>query len=114
MTKLVKLRVSPYPIQIWFTNDILKFKQKRKDILGTEITDVGVGHCSTDGYGCIVFGVFDKKLSTLVHELSHVMVHIFEYIGMNINNHTTEAFAYLMDNLYTQCENLINMGDSSE
>lgn len=39
---------------------------------------------------------YDPHPATLAHELSHVLIGVFEQIGMPLNDDTSEAFCYLM------------------
>ncbi|HBT0444716.1 TPA: hypothetical protein MA058_003370 [Klebsiella pneumoniae] len=106
MKNISVLNVHPYFLYVYFTRDEKTFNKCRTKFTGKKpLQDLGCGCVSTDGQGKIILGVFDKSDSTLIHELSHVMVHIFEYIGMPINSDTTEAYAYLMASLYDQSKN---------
>ena len=48
-------------------------------------------------------GVFDNGQSTLVHELVHTTFAILSHSGVPITRRNDEAFAYLMDSLYSGC-----------
>lgn len=56
----------------------------------------------------MVVGVFDGSTSTLIHELGHVAINVFYYVGMDVNLHTAEAFSYLLDSLYSQASSHLN------
>lgn len=45
----------------------------------------------------------DEKLSTLVHEVSHTVDHMFEQIWEEPQNIGTEARAYLTQYIFEQC-----------
>lgn len=46
-----------------------------------------------------IIGWFDKKLSTLVHELAHLTFDVLTYSGVRVSKSNDEAFAYLIDAL---------------
>lgn len=48
-------------------------------------------------------GVFDGKVSTLVHELSHVAIFVAARTGWSINDDTSEPFCYLVEALFQEC-----------
>ena len=102
---MVKLNVHPYSLGVWFTDDLHSFNLKRRKIhpSGHDIADMSGCVYGGEYSGCMVVGVFDSKLRTLVHELAHVLVRISEHIGMDIGPYTTEPFAYLFESLYEQC-----------
>lgn len=101
---MVKLDNSPYPNSIWFTNSEILFNRKRTELTGSEpLLYPGPAMCSrTHDCGSMVIGVFDGQAITTVHEISHAVINVFEYVGMEVNNWTTEAFAYLHESLCNQ------------
>lgn len=109
MRKIIRLNTHPYPTKVWFTADVEAFQRHRTKITGRAPEEVGLGQCSaTDDRGKMVIGVFDGDTSTLVHEIGHAVVNVFHYVGMDINLHTTEAFSYLLDSLYSQANQHLN------
>lgn len=79
--------------------------------LGATIFPTGSGaHQSFEGKSSFIHlvGVFDRRRSTLVHELSHACFRIFGRVGIETPcGEKNEAFCYLLDNLYDQCESHI-------
>lgn len=59
---------------------------------------------STDIY---LFISNNLTLDILVHECIHITSRIFEIMGSEINSHTEELFAYINQNIFKQCYNLI-------
>lgn len=100
-----KLNCHPYPTNIWFTQDKESFNRKSLKLTGNQSAENNhVGCCAWNPEtGEIVIGVFDDKLTTVVHELGHVMLMVFDYVVMNVNFHTEEAFCYLNESLFEQC-----------
>ncbi|AGY47625.1 hypothetical protein Maynard_108 [Salmonella phage Maynard] len=113
---LVKLDCHPYFPDIWFTNSRILFLQQL-----SKIRDEGIIHdledtigmvSSDESRGKMVVGVFISDSGVLVHELSHAVINIFEAVNMVANTHTTEAFAYLLESLYNQCNHHLNLWSS--
>jgi hypothetical protein len=48
-----------------------------------------------------LIGWFDKNLGTLIHELSHTTFRVLRYAQVGISQTNDEAYAYLMDALFT-------------
>lgn len=105
MKLLIKLNIHPYYQDVWFTNSrILYVKQVSK--IRDDVIDVHdyLGIVSySESRSSIVIGCFNGDVPTLVHELSHACIDILEGVGMDVNIHTTEAFAYLIESLTRQC-----------
>lgn len=49
-----------------------------------------------DGQAAYVVGVFDGGMNTYVHELGHLAIEVLDRAGCPIDNHTSEAFCYLI------------------
>lgn len=100
-----KLNCHPYPTRIWFTQDKDEFNRKTLKLIGdTGAEDNYTGCCAWNSQtGEIVIGVFDSKLTTLVHELGHAMLMVFAYVCMPVNFDTEEAYCYLLESLFGQC-----------
>lgn len=92
--KSFTLDASPYSrkIRIHVTKSSYKKATKTKD-------DLDCDGCTDDSADLIQVGIFDNKIETLVHELSHAVIEIFDHIGQPINKDSEEAFAYLLGNL---------------
>lgn len=82
-----------------------KYSPKRKPY---KLTTCGVVHLADDDKHVIV-GMFEGVgMDTLVHELAHVCIYVFEQIGAKVEDATTEPFAYLLDHTFTACRNALN------
>lgn len=105
MEYLRKLNVHPYTANVWFTNSRqLHYKQCIKVIGPREelVTDAS-GVCSYDDARLnLVIGLFNDSPYTLIHEIGHAVIDIFEGVGMPVNGDTSEAFCYLLDSMYKQ------------
>lgn len=106
---MIKLNCHPYNCEMWFTVKIREFYRKRRALTGrvSEVDVLGMVSC-TDNRARMVIGVFDNDNSVLVHEISHAAINAFDYMGMDINPHTTEAFAYFIESLHRQCTAYMN------
>jgi hypothetical protein len=62
------------------------------------------GRCSWNSGGVFIIGVFDGKLSTLVHETGHAAIGILERAGLRINTASDEAFCYLQTRMFEAFE----------
>lgn len=108
---MIKLDVRPYYADIWFTNSKSLYLRKRSEIGVTPDPWLdGAGGMTTyyeNGWQQVV-GIFNRDKETLVHELSHAVINLFNGVGMPINQDTSEAFCYLIGDLFTQCNNAMN------
>jgi hypothetical protein len=115
---LVKLDCHPYFPDIWFTNSRILFSQQlskiRDDGVPNDFGDTIGMVSSNESRGKMVVGVFIPNSGVLVHELSHAVINIFEAVNMTANTHTTEAFAYLLESLYNQCNHYLNLWSSCD
>lgn len=111
MNKIILTRqLEPYPYKLILVTDRTLWQCVRKKVspkdqpYDTESAH-GVTHA---GNGTFVVGVFNGELSTLLHELAHVMVYVFTEIGAPINQDTSEPFAYLLHTTFMACRNALN------
>ena len=115
---LVKLDCQPYFPDVWFTNSRVLFSQQvskiREEGIPQDFGDTIGMVSSNESRSKMVVGVFISDSGVLVHELSHAVINIFEAINMVANTHTTEAFAYLLESLYNQCNNHLNSWSISD
>lgn len=47
-------------------------------------------------------GIFSEPLPTLIHEVNHFCLWVFDYIGMPVNSGNSEAYCYYMDSILEQ------------
>ncbi len=91
-------RVLPYRYNV-------SFYTKREDMVGLGDKDLDYfegqyGVTMFLGDSSVAVGVFNRDVSTLVHECVHVMTGIFDRIGMPIRWECDEAFAYSVQQLF--------------
>ncbi|TKI02958.1 hypothetical protein [Martelella alba] len=105
-----KINCHPYPCEIWFTTSRKKFNRLHKKIFGEDnLCELGAGIVVPDMHRQrMIIGVFDDSADTLVHEVSHLVIDIFNAVGMEVNIETTEAFAYLFESIFSQCFKIQN------
>ena len=103
-----------YKIQIpVFTTDqdceeVCKFE-------GLTIPELTAPSLAYAGYGedknsCRVFYLMlptDSKVSTWVHEASHIVDYVIDYLGLEAGIAGTEARAYMLDFIYTSIEEIM-------
>lgn len=51
--------------------------------------------------GIYLLGVFDGRRTTLVHELTHMLIMTFSHYGMYIPDSNGEAFCYQLDHVFS-------------
>lgn len=110
MKALIKLNTGPYTnVDIWFTNSPLLLEQQTKkfrDEPANASENAGIvtyNECRNQ----MVVGYFVNNPAVLSHELSHAVISLFSYIGMPINEETTEPFAYILEYLMDQCLDML-------
>lgn len=107
MEYIKKINIHPYTANVWFTNSRRLHLNKCRAAIGPreEPADAHCSGCCSYDAECmnIVIGLFSDNPYTLVHEVGHAVINIFEGVGMPINGDTSEAFCYLLDSMYKQC-----------
>lgn len=95
-------------------NSLIKEAAKTEPALLSLIEQVGSDNeplsfvCDDENSTCIyLFIKDDTTLATLVHECVHIVVRIFDIIGMKINRDTEEMFAYLEGFIFKKVYNLM-------
>lgn len=91
----MKLTIQPYGVP-------MKLVTKRAQWPVKGELDGCLGMCGIHG-GILYVGVFDGSYATLVHELFHAVMNVFEYVGIDPIAANSEPGAYLMDYLFTMC-----------
>lgn len=98
----MKLNTSPYPVQLevvfyrdTFVKKYGKLKGYEPDIDGCK------GYTAYSG-NKVLMGIFSEPLPTLIHEVNHFCLWVFDYIGMPVNSSNSEAYCYYMDSILEQ------------
>lgn len=98
----MKLNTSPYPVQLEVVSDWAIFSKKYRKAKGIEPEDGSKGITSLLHNGSVLIYVQDSNPITLVHELNHFCIYTFGFIGLPINDESSEAYCYYMDSLLNQ------------
>lgn len=97
--------IHPYPCDLYFTRDRDAYTLARASYTSTpcDVSEIcGIASDFENGTVHLV-GVFDGRLPTLVHEIAHVVIKVFAYVNVPIRPDCSEAFTYLLDDLFSQC-----------
>lgn len=98
----MKLNTSPYPVQLEIVKDREVFRKKYKKLKGHEPDIDGCKGYTTYSGNKVLMGIFSEPLPTLIHEVNHFCLWVFDYIGMPINSSNSEAYCYYMDSIIEQ------------
>lgn len=102
------LKVPIYPFEVFLTfsrDDYAEFLRSQKhfsenDIVYTLENSRGlVTIIEHEEENVFLVGVFDSKVSTVCHEITHVCMIVFENFGINPSDSSGEAFCYLQSYL---------------
>jgi hypothetical protein len=101
--------ITPYGGKLWVYTSRAKFRARVRKVRGTDISTKGSAGLVVPHGSHYVVGVFDHRLGTLVHEITHVCM--FEAVRTNfhIDNANDEALAYLMGYLTTQAASILKV-----
>lgn len=91
---------NPYGIRVVFTDSRKEYDRLTDNATGS--TEGSSGSCGTSKITGYVIGVFDKELSTLVHECTHCSMWMLMNAGINVTDSDGEVMAYLNDWLFTE------------
>ena len=107
--KMKRLSLRPYPgtLLVCFTPE--DFRRQHKKAFGVPADPLG------DAVGRMVgryideekwptYLVYSSSLPVLAHELSHVILHLFEQVGIDPREAQGEPFCYLLSQLLTDLQ----------
>ncbi len=98
----MKLNTSPYPVQLEIVKDREVFCKKYKKLKGYEPDIAGCKGYTAYSGNKVLMGIFSELLPTLIHEVNHFCLWVFDYIGMPVNSSNSEAYCYYMDSILEQ------------
>ena len=98
----MKLNTAPYPVQLEVVFDWTNFSKKYKKAKGIEPEEQSEGVTTLLPDGSVLIYAQDSNPITLVHELNHFCIYTFGFIGLPINDESSEAYCYYMDSLLKQ------------
>lgn len=98
----MKLNTSPYPVQLEVVSDWDTFYKKYMKAKGIEPEYESKGVTALLPDGSVLIYAQDSNPVTLVHELNHFCIYTFGFIGLPINDESSEAYCYYMDSLLNQ------------
>lgn len=98
----MKLNTSPYPVQLEVVFDWDTFIKKYKKLKGYEPDLEGCKGYTAYSGNKVIMGIFSDPLPTLIHEVNHFCLWVFDYIGMPVNSSNSEAYCYYMDSILEQ------------
>lgn len=98
----MKLNTSPYPVQLEVVFDRDTFVKKYRKLKGYEPDIEGCKGYTTYSGNKVLMGIFSDLLPTLIHEVNHFCLWVFDYIGMPVNSSNSESYCYYMDSILEQ------------
>lgn len=98
----MKLNTSPYPVQLEIVFDRDTFVKKYKKLKEHEPDIEGCKGFTSYSGNKVLMGIFSEPLPTLIHEVNHFCLWVFDYIGMPVNSSNSEAYCYYMDSILEQ------------
>lgn len=98
----MKLNTSPYPVQLEVVFDRVTFIKKYRKLKGYEPDIDGCKGYTTYSGNKVLMGIFLEPFPTLIHEVNHFCLWVFDYIGMPVNSSNSEAYCYYMDSIINQ------------
>lgn len=98
----MKLNTSPYPVQLEIVFDRDTFVKKYRKLIGYEPDIESCKGITSYSGNKVLMGIFSEPLPTLIHEVNHFCLWVFDYIGMPVNSSNSEAYCYYMDSILEQ------------
>lgn len=98
----MKLNTSPYPVQLEVVFDRDTFVKKYRKLKGYEPDIESCKGFTSYSGNKVLMGIFSEPLPTLIHEVNHFCLWVFDYIGMPVNSSNSEAYCYYMDSILEQ------------
>lgn len=98
----MKLNTTPYPVQLEVVFDRDTFVKKYRKLKGYEPDIESCKGFTSYSGNKVLMGIFSEPLPTLIHEVNHFCLWVFDYIGMPVNSSNSEAYCYYMDSILEQ------------
>lgn len=103
----MKINTAPYPVHLGIVTDIAVFNKKYEKLKGYATDIEGCKGYTTFSGNRVLIGIFTESLHTLIHELNHFCLWVFDYIGMPVNSANSEAYCYYYDYIFNQAHKLV-------
>lgn len=101
-----KIRLNPYDIDLWVAKNAEEARRLWKRETGEELRTAGNQGMTmvmgARGTRERTYLIFANNKVTLVHELGHVILDVFDHIGADPRSGNGEAFCYLLDYAFGQ------------
>ena len=104
---IIELSLAPYPGRVFIVLTRAAYEKKHKSLFGCEdkLNSFQMGRFTghrPDG-GVWTYLVWAKDQSSLVHELSHVVLEVFDSAGIDPRGCGGEPFCYMLSHLLDSC-----------
>lgn len=104
MKNFIKVSIRPYPGLLYVTADKTAFEHLHKTLFGEEFKlekdDVGKTQRDMSVKQKQTYLIYASSAVVLVHELVHVMTHVFDRIDIPMNDAGSETMAYFLDSMF--------------
>lgn len=106
-----KLKLRPYPGEVWVFSDLKELRRTYKRMLGEkypyEDEESGGRFIAVERSAEVkdrVFLVYGRKPHVLAHEFTHVLLVLFSDINCNPASGNGEPFCYMLSQLLLECQ----------
>lgn len=100
---MLKTDIQPFGVSVSFFTDIENMEEYLQENFSIVSKDIKASIGKTIYYDFnIIIGVFDKSISTLMHECSHASLYVFKELGLNPFDSNGEYFCYMNENLFKE------------
>lgn len=96
------IKIIPYGCLLHFTTDFNEWKEVYELLSPHKAEESYQGLTYDHEDGNFYVGVFNGRISVLVHELAHVCLMVASRVGMEDVTKDQEQFCYLIDHLTTE------------
>lgn len=101
---MIQLSLRPYPGKVWVCKSKKEYRLKHIELFGI---DDDLKNCfgRMAGHGKkIIYLVWAIDGPRLSHELSHVILHVFDLVGIDPRQANGEPFCYMLSQLLIECK----------
>ena len=108
MKETIEIPLSPYPFSVFVAPTRQEYETKHLQLFGEEdkLTSAQGGRFSygkaKGGKG--VYLIWGKNRTSITHELSHVVLDLFEMVGIDPRGCGGEPFCYMLCHLIDECK----------
>ena len=100
-----KISLQPYPGEIWHCVSKKEYQKTHKKVFKKKDNIKGVSGRASGSFAKGTYLIWGKTHDTLLHEISHALLFLFEAVGIDPREANGEPFCYLLQHVVREITN---------